>query len=231
MTGMCNTRRVMRISSKWMVLAGLVVTVGACKKDETVVPQDDTWVPDESLEPAARAPDPAPGLTEDERKDKAKDLYIAAEGKAGEGDWAAAVGLYEQAYQLVPGKHGFAHKVGIATWKVGNCDKTKEYLTHFVTYAEGDKYAEKIAEAQAILDEIEATQCATPPEPEPVVVEVVETPPPAPVRAPAPAPVPVAAPAKQLPKTASAMPLIGLAGLSALGLGGALRTIRTLRRR
>lgn len=113
-------------------------------------------------------PAPEPELTEAEKEEKAKDLYMQAEALAKEDKWAEAVPLYEQAYYLVPGKHGFAHKVGIATWKIGDCDKTKEYLTHFVTYAEGDKYAEKIAEAQAILDEIEARQCATPePEPEP----------------------------------------------------------------
>jgi hypothetical protein len=119
-------------------------------------------------EPApAPEPEPEPELTEEEKEEKAKHLYIEAEGLAAEGDWAKAVPLYEQAYYLVPGKHGFAHKVGIATWQIGNCDKTKEYLTHFVTYAEGDKYEEKIAEAQAILDEIEERQCASEPEPEP----------------------------------------------------------------
>lgn len=124
--------------------------------------------PKAPAEPApAPEPEPEPELTQEEKEEKAKEMYLAAEALAAEGKWAEAVPLYEQAYYLVPGKHGFAHKVGIATWQVGNCDKTKEYLTHFVTYAEGEKYAEKIAEAQAILDEIEARQCATPPEPEP----------------------------------------------------------------
>jgi hypothetical protein len=122
------------------------------------------------------APEPEPELSQEEKEDKAKELYIEAEGLAAEDNWTEAVLLYEQAYYLVPGKHGFAHKVGIAEYKIGDCDKTKEYLTHFVTYAEGEKYAEKIAEAQAILDEIEERQCATPepepePEPEPVALE------------------------------------------------------------
>jgi hypothetical protein len=112
-------------------------------------------------------PAPEPELSEAEKEEKAKNLYIEAEGLAAEGRWTEAVPLYEQAYYLVPAKHGFAHKVGIATWQVGNCDKTKEYLTHFVTYADPGKFAEKIAEAQAILDEIEERQCATPPEPDP----------------------------------------------------------------
>ncbi|MFO7561076.1 MAG: hypothetical protein R6X02_00415 [Enhygromyxa sp.] len=113
-------------------------------------------------------PEPEPELSEAEKAEKAKHLYIEAEGLAAEDRWAEAVPLYEEAYYLVPGKHGFAHKVGIATWKIDDCDKTKEYLTHFVTYADPEKFEEKIAEAQAILDEIEERQCATPePEPEP----------------------------------------------------------------
>jgi hypothetical protein len=121
------------------------------------------------------APEPEPELTEAQKEEKAKNLYVQAEALAAENRWHDAVPLYEQAYYLVPGKHGFAHKVGIATWKVGDCDKTKEYLTHFVTYADPAKFAEKIAEAQAILDEVEARQCATPepePEPEPAPVAV-----------------------------------------------------------
>jgi hypothetical protein len=122
-------------------------------------------------------PKPAPEreLSQAEKEEKAKNLYIEAEGLAAEGNWQAAVPLYEQAYYLVPAKHGFAHKVGIATWQIGNCDKTKEYLTHFVTYAEPDKFEEKIAEAQAILDEIEERQCASEPEPEPEPVAPTST--------------------------------------------------------
>jgi hypothetical protein len=121
-------------------------------------------------------PEPEPELSEEEKEEKAKDLYLQAEALAAEDKWTEAVPLYEQAYYLVPGKHGFAHKVGIATWKIGNCDKTHEYLTHFVTYATEDKYADKVAEAQAILDEIQTRDCLTPepepePEPEPTAIE------------------------------------------------------------
>lgn len=114
-------------------------------------------------------PEPEPELSDEEKEAKAKDLYIKAEGLAAEGNWAEAVPLYEQAYYLVPGKHGFAYKVGIATWKIDDCDKTKEYLTHLVTYAAGEeKYADMVAEAEGILAEIEERQCAAPePEPEP----------------------------------------------------------------
>jgi hypothetical protein len=119
----------------------------------------------------AQVPAPADELTEEQKADKAKGLYVEAERLAKEGNWEAAVVLYEQAYYLVPGKHGFAHKVGIASWQVKNCDKAYEYLTHFVTYGASEpKNADKIKEANGILAEIETAQCRTPevaPEPEP----------------------------------------------------------------
>lgn len=130
--------------------------------------------------PGALALAPADELTEEQKAEKAKGLYVEAERLAKEGNWEAAVVLYEQAYYLVPGKHGFAHKVGIASWQVKNCDKAYEYLTHFVTYGASEpKNAEKITEANGILAEIEAAQCRTPevapePEPEPETTEPVE---------------------------------------------------------
>lgn len=123
-------------------------------------------VPPAPSGPAETQPQAQP-LTEEEKNEKAKELYIQAEGLAAEGKWAESVPLYEEAYYLVPGKHGFAHKVGVAAWKVKNCDKAYEYLTHFVTYAEPEKNAEKLEEAKSILGEIEAAQCRTPEEPEP----------------------------------------------------------------
>jgi len=59
-------------------------------------------------------------------------------------------------------------------------------------------------------------------EPSPVPVE------PAPPAAPAPEPVdePMVAPPPVLPQTASQLPLVGLAGLGSLGLGGVMRTLR-----
>jgi hypothetical protein len=131
---------------------------------------------------AASAFAPADELSEEEKAEKAKGLYVEAERLAKDGNWEAAVVLYEQAYYLVPGKHGFAHKVGIASWEVKNCDKAYEYLTHFVTYGAAEaKNADKIKEAQGILSEIEATKCRTPeaepePEPEPEPVEEEENP-------------------------------------------------------
>ena len=63
--------------------------------------------------------------------------------------------------------------------------------------------------------------CASSPEP-----EVAPEPEPVVEAAPAPAPVPVAAPVPELPKTASALPLVGLMGVAGVGLGTVTRIAR-----
>ena len=149
---------------KWFIVVALTALVGvtACKKnEETTKPEDDTWVPDEDLE-AANAPPPKsaePQLSEEERLEQAKGLYREAEAKAAEEDWVGALPLYEQAYQLVPGKHGFALKVGLAAEKAGDCAKATTYLQHFVTYATEDKYQDDRTQAEALLAEIEKRGC------------------------------------------------------------------------
>jgi LPXTG-motif cell wall-anchored protein len=79
----------------------------------------------------------------------------------------------------------------------------------------------------------ETAEAAPPPPPAPVEEKKEEerteiaqaAPPPAPAPAPEAAPAPVETP-KQLPKTASPFPLIGLGGLLSMGLGGLLRLKR-----
>lgn len=137
-----------------MVGSLLILAMSACKPKEEPVEPDDTWVPDENQEPAAATPDPAPELSEDEKADKAKALYVEAEGKAAANDWAAAVVLYEQAYHLVPAKHGFALKVGLAADKTGDCAKAVTFFEHFVQYAESEKYADDLATTKKRLAEL-----------------------------------------------------------------------------
>jgi tetratricopeptide (TPR) repeat protein len=92
---------------------------------------------------------------------RAKEIYFLAERFAAAGRWADAIPVYEEAYYLVPGKHGLAHKIGIAAWNVGDCDKAKEYLEHFLYYGERAKYGDKLTEAKMILGEIAVSGCAT----------------------------------------------------------------------
>jgi outer membrane protein assembly factor BamD (BamD/ComL family) len=155
---MCDTPSVRRISSKWVITAVLALATTACKPKETVEPEKE-WTPDETLEPEQRTADPAPGMTEEEKTEKAKELYKEAEGKAKAEDWAGALALYEEAYHLVPGKHGFALKVGIAAEKSGDCAKAMQYYEHFVTYAEPEKYEDDIKATKKSLDALKKKGC------------------------------------------------------------------------
>ena len=148
----------MRRTISTLLLAALMAfSAFACKKkEETVAPEDDTWVPDESMEESqVQAPPPEPELSEEEKAEKAKEFYVQAEDKAASEEWAEATNLYEQAYFLVPGKHGFALKVGNAADKAGDCAKAKQYLEHFVTYATEDKYEKDRKAAQKRVGELE----------------------------------------------------------------------------
>lgn len=107
-------------------------------------------------------PQPTEELSEDEKVELAKQKYMEAEGLAGQGRWVEAVPFYEEAYYLVPGKHGFAHKVGVAAWNAGDCDKANSYLKHFLQYGDPEKQGDKFDEAKQILGEISVSGCATP---------------------------------------------------------------------
>ena len=112
--------------------------------------------------PAPVAPVAPTEETEEQKAQKAKEKYVEAEGLFNAGRYAESVPLYEEAYYLVPGKHGFAYKVGIAAWNASDCDKANTYLKHFLQYGDPEKYADKINESKQILGEISVSGCATP---------------------------------------------------------------------
>jgi tetratricopeptide (TPR) repeat protein len=155
---LCDTAEVMRTSAQWMIAAALVSSVLACKPKQTVEPEKE-WTPDETVEPEQASADVAPEMSEEEKLAKAKELYVEAEGKAKEGAWTDALGLYEQAYYLVPSKHGFALKVGVAAEKAGDCAKAITYYEHFLKYAETDKYADDIATTKKSLAALQKKGC------------------------------------------------------------------------
>ena len=64
--------------------------------------------------------------------------------------WKEAELKYEQAYHLVPGKHGFAYKVGTSAHKAGDCERAKMYLDHFITYADAEKHADRLKSAKKL---------------------------------------------------------------------------------
>lgn len=100
-------------------------------------------------------------MTEDQKIELAKAKFMEAEKLYDQGRFAEAVTLYEEAYYLVPGKHGFAHKVGIAAFNAGDCNKSNTYLKHFLQYGDPEKDADKFEEAKQILGEISVSGCAT----------------------------------------------------------------------
>jgi hypothetical protein len=130
----------------------LILTAGCCPKTgaETVDPNARVitdWVPDESLEIAKvhevdpPEVDPYADLSEDERMEKARVLFEEAEAHWDAQQWREAEIKYEEAYHLVPGKHGFAYKVAMAAIKAGDCEKARVFLEHFIIY--GDIVAQK----------------------------------------------------------------------------------------
>ena len=104
---------------------------------------------------------------------RARELYQQAEGLAAYEDFNAATPLYEQAYFLVPGKHGFAFKVGFAAYHSDprDCEKADQYLRHFLKYADPNKKPEWHDDAKLMLGDLAASNC---------VPKKEETPPPPP---------------------------------------------------
>lgn len=134
------------------------LSIAGCKKKEPVEepeaeePQEDpsAMAPSEENEPPPPV-DPYAGMTEEQKTEKAKEIYLEAEELAKAGDWATAAKKYEEAYYLVPGKHGFAFKVGNAAHKAGECEMAEQYLQHFQTYADAEKHAKQLKETKKIL--------------------------------------------------------------------------------
>jgi hypothetical protein len=113
-------------------------------------------------QPTETQPQPQPTeMTEDQKTELAKVKFMEAEELSKQGRWAESVPLYEEAYYLVPGKHGFAHKVGVAAFQAGDCNKANTYLKHFLQYGDPEKNGDKFEEAKQILGEISVSGCAT----------------------------------------------------------------------
>jgi Flp pilus assembly protein TadD len=150
----------MRIFWPMTLALALSSTAGCASKkspateepDPNAPPDPEDFRPAEEEASATPAPvDPYAGMSEDERLDKAKGLYLEAEGLAKAKDWEAAEAKYEEAYYLVPGKHGFAFKVGKSAFEAGHCEKAEQYLTHFQTYGDPKKQSDLMKEAKQIL--------------------------------------------------------------------------------
>jgi hypothetical protein len=143
-----------------LALAPVFLLAACCPKQAEVVDPDahhkvaPDWVPDESLEVAkthevdAPAEDPYAGMTEEQRMEKAKGLYTEAEKLWGAQQWKEAEAKYEEAYHLVPGKHGFAFKVAMSAARAGDCAKARSYFEHYIIYADVETHEQQIIEAK-----------------------------------------------------------------------------------
>lgn len=95
-----------------------------------------------------------------ENMEAAQDLFRHAEMLVSEGRAAEAITFYEQAYQLVPGKHNLAHKIGITAWTIGDCEKAEIYLSHYLEWGDR-KWVDRLTEARQVLDDIRVRGCTS----------------------------------------------------------------------
>lgn len=137
--------------------AASLALLTACgpRQCETVEPDEAAsaslvdWVPDESLETIEQAKlheadppevDPYAELSEEQRTDKARVLFGEAEELAAQAQWLEAKNKYEEAYHLVPSKHGLAYKIANAAIEVGDCEKAQIFLEHYLIYADLERH-------------------------------------------------------------------------------------------
>jgi hypothetical protein len=109
-------------------------------------PEPDPAEPD-SASPAEPEPEPEPepaGPSVDE-------LVAEARSRAAVGKHAEAIELYKQAYQLAPGDHGIAYAIAESAQDSGRCTMMRQYLQHFVQYADPNVYPNKINKASRAL--------------------------------------------------------------------------------
>lgn len=102
-------------------------------------------------------------LSQEHAAELAKTLYMRAQELEASGDPVCRLALLEQAYYLVPGKHGFALLVGEAAFDTGDCEKASLFLKHFLAYADPQAQPDKWARAQRLLVQIETLGCDPPP--------------------------------------------------------------------
>src|SRR5690606_18278320 len=84
-------------------------------------------------------------------------LKAEARGLAAAGDHAKAIAVYQQAYQLAPGDHGIAYAIAMSAQKTGRCSLMRQYLEHFVQYADPTVYPNKIDKASRTLQSASCT--------------------------------------------------------------------------
>ncbi|RMG93293.1 MAG: outer membrane protein assembly factor BamD [Deltaproteobacteria bacterium] len=104
------------------------------------------------------AEDPTAGMTEEQKLERAKQLFAEANAALEAEDFATAVQKFEEAYLVyAPNLHVFNFNIGSAAFYAGDCIKAKQALQRFLDLV--PDHPER-ATAQEMLLEIERTKCA-----------------------------------------------------------------------
>lgn len=110
----------------------------------------------QAKKPAATAEDEA----EKAKKEEARQAFETAVEKFDAGDYAAALPLFQRADELYPGAAP-KHRIAVSLDKLGRTvDAVAAYKT-FVASDPGDKYEDRVTEANQRIDELSATLPAT----------------------------------------------------------------------
>ncbi len=108
--------------------------------------------------PGAAGADPAAGMTDEQKMERAKQLFGEGNAAVEAGDYATAVQKFEEAYLVyAPQLHVFNFNIGSAAFYANDCVKAKAALQRFLDLV--PEHPER-ATAQEMLLEIERTKCA-----------------------------------------------------------------------
>ena len=110
--------------------------------------------------PAAAQGKAASAADEKAKKEEAKTAFKAAKKKFDEGDFAGALPLYQKADQLYPGAAP-KHKIAICLDKLGKNTEAVAAYKAFLGANPSEKYADRVAEANKRVDELEGAMPAT----------------------------------------------------------------------
>ena len=120
--------------------------------------------PPGGMQPAGA--DPTAGMSEEQKLERAKQLYGEADGNFQQGNFADALAKFEEAYNVyAPNFHVFNFNIGLSAYELGDCVKAKTAFQRFL-----DLVADHPSrgEAQQKLIEIERSGCANQVAPTPV---------------------------------------------------------------
>ncbi|MFO7566564.1 MAG: hypothetical protein R6X02_28230 [Enhygromyxa sp.] len=85
-------------------------------------------------------------------KAEARGLVVA--GKLREG-----IAVFEQAYHLDSSDHIIAYEIASAAQKMGDCERMRKYLTHFLRHADHGSFPSKRSKASRALAAVNASGC------------------------------------------------------------------------